>query len=124
MRRDWVLGGMAATARWSKPDAAALEKAYAEPVILAGDRPVRIPGGHFTWQVRRQLQEILGSKADLERGGFRVITSLDWRAQRLAEKWLAAAAIAPNASRRAAGAAVLTDEDPGRRARLAAHPAG
>ena len=101
-RRDWVLAGMAATARWSRLDAAALQKAYAEPVILAGDRPVRIPGGHFTWQVRRQLQAILGPEADLERGGYRVTTSLDWRAQRLAEKWLAAAAIAPNASRRAA----------------------
>src|SRR6188474_1371756 len=93
---------MAATARWSKPDAAILEKAYREPVILAGDKPVRNPGGQFTWQVRRQLQDILGPNADLERGGYRVITSLDWRAQRLAEKWLAAAAIAPNASRRAA----------------------
>jgi membrane peptidoglycan carboxypeptidase len=102
VRRDWVLGGMAATARWSKPDTATLEQAYSEPVILAGDKPVRIPGGHFTWQVRRQLQEILGPDADLERGGYRVTTTLDWRAQRLAEKWLAAAAIAPNASRRAA----------------------
>ncbi len=102
VRRDWVLGGMAATARWDKPDAAALEAAYKEPVILAGDRPVRIPGGQFTWQVKRQLQEILGPNADLERGGYRVTTTLDWRAQRLAEKWLAAAAITPNTSRRAA----------------------
>ena len=102
IRRDWVLGGMATSARWSKLDAVTLEKAYGEPVILAGDKPVRNPGGQFTWQVRRQLQDILGPDADLERGGYRIITTLDWRAQRLAEKWLAAAAIAPNASRRAA----------------------
>ncbi len=102
VRRDWVLGGMAATARWSKPDGAALEAAYKEPVILAGDRPVRIPGGQFTWQVKRQLQQILGPNADLERGGYRVTTTLDWRAQRIAEKWLAAAAITPNTSRRTA----------------------
>jgi peptidoglycan glycosyltransferase len=102
VRRDWVLGGMAATARWSRLDAATLQKAYAEPVILAGDKPVRIAGGHFTWQVRRQLQQILGPDADLERGGYRVTTTLDWRAQLLAQKWLAAAVIAPNASRRAA----------------------
>ena len=74
----------------------------AEPVVLAGERPVRIPGGQFTWQVRRQLQAILGPDADLERGGYRVITTLDWRAQRLAETWLAAAAIAPNISRKKA----------------------
>jgi membrane peptidoglycan carboxypeptidase len=102
VRRDWVLGGMAASARWNKLDIAELEAAYKEPVILAGDRPVRIPGGHFTWQVRRQLQQILGPDADLERGGYRVVTTLDWRAQRIAEKYLTAAAIAPNTSRRAA----------------------
>ena len=102
VRRDWVLGGMATSARWNKLTTAELQAAYKEPVILAGDRPVRIPGGHFTWQVRRQLQLILGPDADLERGGYRVITTLDWRAQRIAEKYLTAAAIAPNASRRAA----------------------
>ena len=102
VRRDWVLAGMASTGRWTELDATALQKAFDEPVVLAGDRAVRIPGGHFTWQVRRQLQAILGPDADLERGGFRVTTTLDWRAQRLAQKWLTAAAIAPNASRRAA----------------------
>ena len=34
----------------------------------------------------------------------RVITTLDWRAQQLAEKWLAAAAIAPNLKREGVGA--------------------
>ena len=34
--------------------------------------------------------------------GYRVITTLDWRAQRLAERWLAAAAIAPNSRAEAA----------------------
>ena len=100
VRRDWVLGGIAATGRWTKPDATTLQKAYDEPVILAGDRPARIPGGHFTWQVRRQLHEILGPEADLERGGYRVTTTLDWRAQKLAEKWLSVAALAPNRSRK------------------------
>jgi membrane peptidoglycan carboxypeptidase len=98
-RRDWVLDGIAAAGRWTQLDAAAVRAAQQEPVILIGDRPARNPGGHFTWQVRRQLQAILGPEADLEHGGYRVITTLDWRAQRLAERWLAAAAIAPNLSR-------------------------
>jgi peptidoglycan glycosyltransferase len=98
VRRDWVLAGMAASGRWTRPDASTLKKAYAEPVILVGDRPARMPGGHFTWQVRRQLQQILGPDADLERGGYRVITTLDWRAQTTAQKWLAVAAVAPNRS--------------------------
>ncbi|MEA2578814.1 MAG: hypothetical protein QOD78_2402, partial [Chloroflexota bacterium] len=99
VRRDWILQGLATAGRWTKLDPATLQAALAEPVILAGDRPVQIPGGHFTWQVRRQLQAILGPDADLKRGGYRVITTLDWKAQKLAERWLAAAAIAPNLPR-------------------------
>ena len=99
VRRDWILQGLATAGRWTKLDAGTLQAALAEPVILAGDRPVQIPGGQFTWQVRRQLQAILGPDADLKRGGYRVITTLDWKAQKLAERWLAAAAISPNLPR-------------------------
>ena len=98
-RRDWVLDGLATSGRWTQLDAATIAAAKAEPVVLAGDRPARNPGGQFTWQVRRQLASILGPDVDLEHDGYRIITTLDWRAQQLAEKWLAAAAIAPNLSR-------------------------
>jgi membrane peptidoglycan carboxypeptidase len=113
-RRDWVLDGMAATGRWMKLDGAALRAARQEPVVLIGDRPMRNPGGHFTWQVRRQLQQILGPDVDLEHGGYRVITTLDWRAQRLAERWLTAAAIAPNLSRSKAERLLDRSKIPGR----------
>ena len=113
-RRDWVLAGMASTGRWTKLDDAALRAAKEEPVVLAGDRPMRNPGGHFTWQVRRQLQQILGPGVDLEHGGYRVITTLDWRAQGLATRWLAAAAIAPNVSRKNAERLLDRSKIPGR----------
>jgi membrane peptidoglycan carboxypeptidase len=103
VRRDWILQGLATAGRWTKLEPGALQAALAEPVILAGERPIQIPGGHFTWQVRRQLQAILGPDTDLKRGGYHVITTLDWRAQRLAERWLGAAAISPNISRSRAG---------------------
>ena len=35
----------------------------------------------------------------IETGGFRVITTLDWSAQTLAEKWTAAAVIVPNVAK-------------------------
>ncbi len=106
VRRDWVLRGIATSARWTELDNAELRAALDEPVVLAGERPIRIPGGHFTWQVRRELTSILGPEADLKRGGYRVITTLDWKAQQLAERWLAATAIAPNL-KRAAGDRML-----------------
>ncbi len=99
VRRDWVLRGIAASGRWTHLTPTALRAALEEPVVLAGVRPVRIAGGHFTWQVRRELNGILGPDADLKRDGYRVITTLDWRAQRLAERYVAAATIAPNLSR-------------------------
>jgi membrane peptidoglycan carboxypeptidase len=95
VRRDWVLHNLS-TSRWTHPSQSQLDTALAEPVVLVGDQPLSYQAPHFTWQVRRQLQAILGPDASIETGGYTVITSLDWRAQQLAEKWLAAAAIAPN----------------------------
>ena len=51
------------------------------------------------WQVRKQLESILGSADAVETGGYRVITTLDWRAQQLAERSVAAAVVAPNLKR-------------------------
>ena len=84
VRRDWVLQGLETAGRWTKLTPSQVQAALAEPVVLAGERPIRIPGGQFTWQVRRQLRAILGPDADLERGGYRVTTTLDWKAQQLA----------------------------------------
>lgn len=99
VRRDWILEGLARSGRWTRLSPAELAGALAEPVVLVGDRPARVRGGHFTWQVRRQL-EALFPDVDLRTAGYRVITTLDWRAQRLASRWIAAAAVAPNLSRK------------------------
>lgn len=98
VRRDWILRNLN-LGRWTRLTDRELAAALAEPVVLAGDQPLLLRAPHFTWQVRRQLGEILGADADVETGGYQVTTTLDWRAQELAEKWLAAAAIAPNLPR-------------------------
>lgn len=95
VRRDYILQNLSSS-RWTRPTSAELATALDEPVVLQGDIPLALQAPHFTWQVRRQLQEILGPDASIETGGYTVITSLDWRAQQLAEKWLTAAVIAPN----------------------------
>ncbi|HEX6867328.1 MAG TPA: transglycosylase domain-containing protein, partial [Candidatus Limnocylindrales bacterium] len=99
-RRDWILQGIADSARWTTMTPAELTKALEEPVVLAGDQPRTMTAAHFDWQVRRQLEEILDGRDAVETGGFTVITTLDTNAQALAEKWLAAGAIIPNVSRK------------------------
>jgi penicillin-binding protein 1A len=107
VRRDWILNGLAAgDARWTHLTQTQLQTALAEPVVLAGDQAMTYKAGHFTWKVRRQLESILGGADAVETGGYRVITTLDWKAQQLAEKWLTAAAIVPNV-RRQTGESIL-----------------
>ncbi len=95
VRRDYILNHIS-TSRWTTLTKAELKAALDEPVVLAGDVPLSFRAPHFTWQVRRQLQAILGPDVTIETGGYTVITTLDWKAEALAEKWLAASAIAPN----------------------------
>ena len=98
VRRNWILDNLS-TSRWTKLSAAEVQAAIAEPVILAGDQPAVWRAPHFMWQVRRQLESILGSADAVETGGYRVLTTLDWRAQQLAERSVAAAVVAPNLKR-------------------------
>ena len=95
VRRDWILNNLS-TSRWTRLSQAQLKTALTEPVVLAGDVPLSLRAPHFTWQVRRQLDEVLKGKAPVESGGYKVITTLDWNIQAQAERWLGAAAIAPN----------------------------
>jgi membrane peptidoglycan carboxypeptidase len=100
VRRDWILRHLS-TSRWTTLDKAELQAALAEPVVLSGTTPIRFRAGHFTWQVRRQLESILGDDVVLEQAGLRVITTLDWDAQSLAQRWVTAATIVPNLKRKA-----------------------
>jgi membrane peptidoglycan carboxypeptidase len=76
------------------------EAAKAEPVILAEQGADAWRAPHFVWKVRSELGRLLCGEAQCEKidtGGYQVITSLDYRMQRLVEKWVYAAAIIPNA---------------------------
>jgi membrane peptidoglycan carboxypeptidase len=101
VRRDYILQGMT-SARWTTLSPAELEAALEEPVVLAGERPRRILAPHFSWAVQAELERLLGSREAVETGGFRVITTLDWEAQQLAERYAYAGAIIPHLPPRAA----------------------
>jgi membrane peptidoglycan carboxypeptidase len=98
VRRDYVLRNLS-TSRWTRLTPAQLEAALAAPVVLAGVKPTVMRAPHFSWAVRTQLEQLLGGKDAVETGGYRVITTLDWDAQQLAERYLYAGAILPNLPR-------------------------
>ncbi|MBI2764107.1 MAG: transglycosylase domain-containing protein [Chloroflexi bacterium] len=78
------------------------EAAKLEPVILSRQGTTPWKAAHFVWQVRRELGSILcgAENADtceqVDTGGYRIISTLDWKIQQVVDKWLFATARAPN----------------------------
>jgi peptidoglycan glycosyltransferase len=106
VRRNYILDRMKteSTLSGSRHTTAEYEAAKTEPVVLVAPADTNWLAPHFVWQVRQQLAGILcpGSTADacqkIDTGGYHVTTTLDWKMQRTTEKWVLAAAIAPNRS--------------------------
>ena len=72
-----------------------------ERVILTPPPAQNWLAPQFVWQVRHQLGTILcpatpDACEQVDTGGYKVITTLDYRLQSIAEKWVKAAGIAPN----------------------------
>ncbi len=73
-----------------------------DEVVLVSQATPRWVAPHFIWAVRDELTRRLcgpdASSCDaLDRGGLRVTTTLDYRLQKLGEKWVRAAALVPHA---------------------------
>jgi membrane peptidoglycan carboxypeptidase len=103
-RRDAVLDLMAA-GRMPLSDGqytpAQIEAEKGQPMALARQTtpPWRAP--HFVWAVQTELAgKVCGPDTptctQLEEGGLRVTTTLDWGLQQIAEKWVKASTIAPH----------------------------
>jgi membrane peptidoglycan carboxypeptidase len=101
VRRNYILANLSAS-RWTHLTDAELQAALDEPVVLTGDHPAVMRAPQFSWAVRAQLEQLLGSPDAVDTGGYKVITTLDWKAQQLAERYMTAAAIVPNIKRDAA----------------------
>ena len=95
VRRNYILSSLNDVARWTTLSPAELQAALDEPVVLVGDRPLALKAPQFTWQVRSQLDAIIGDGPPVDTGGYTVITTLDWNAQYQAERWLSAAVDRP-----------------------------
>ncbi len=84
------------------------DKAMTEPVVLTPPPNKQMLAPHFVLQVRHELGTIICGVAAadscpaVDTGGYTVTTTLDWRLQRMAEKWTEAGARAPNSKDTAA----------------------
>jgi membrane peptidoglycan carboxypeptidase len=104
VRRNYILDRMKTQSplsgkRYSVND---YERAKSEPVLLAPQLGVQWRAPHFVWQVRAELARILcpGQSVDacekIDTGGYHVTTTLNMSMQGTTEKWVYAAARAPN----------------------------
>jgi membrane peptidoglycan carboxypeptidase len=82
-RRAYVLGQMVEMGAISEAEATAADN---EAIKVAGVQITKITAPHFVFQVKQQLQQILGSEAAVTRGGFKVTTTLDMTKQEVAER--------------------------------------
>jgi membrane peptidoglycan carboxypeptidase len=113
-RRNFILdllAGGRATLTGNVYSPPQFEAAKNDPVTLAAQSQPNWIAPHFVWAVRAELTTKLCGQAptcpQLEQGGFKITTTLDVRLQKLAEKWVKAAAVVPKAKDPAAAAKAL-----------------
>jgi membrane peptidoglycan carboxypeptidase len=76
------------------------EAAKLEPVVIKEQVSATWRAPHFVWQVREALTGIVcpdhpDDCTEVDTGGYRVTTTLDWDMQKITEKWVYVAARAP-----------------------------
>lgn len=77
---------------------AQLDQALNEPIVLAPETKIIFQAPHFVWYMKSQLDRLLADRAPVERGGYRIITTLDMSAQDLAERYITAGTVLTNMS--------------------------
>jgi membrane peptidoglycan carboxypeptidase len=95
-RRNYILRNLAAGhGRWTTLSTTQLAAALNEPIVLAEEQPQLWRAPHFIWHVKSELDGLLAAagRPPAETGGYRIITTLDVKAQTLAERYITAAAI-------------------------------
>ena len=118
-RRDLILDLLAqgrTPESGSEYSATEFKAAKLDPVVLSSQAAPRWIAPHFVWAVRDELTaKLCGVDAEtctaMENGGLRVTTTLDTGLQKIAEKWVQAAAIVPHAKNPSAAAKALGFKD-------------
>ena len=96
-RRNFILGALEeGHGHFIRLTPEQLDQALNEPIILHEPEPVVFKAPHFVWYMKGQLDALLADRQPADRGGYKIITTLDWNAQQLAEKYVGAGTILPN----------------------------
>jgi membrane peptidoglycan carboxypeptidase len=105
IRRNYILDLMKTRSplSGSRHTPAEYEAAKLEPVAIKPQVSATWRAPHFVWQVREALTQIVCPDdptdcEDVDTGGYRVTTTLNWDMQKIAEKWVYVAARAPQAN--------------------------
>ncbi len=97
IRRDFILRRLAeGKGRWTSLSEEQLRAALDEKIVVKPTKARRWRAPHFVNALLPELDLILADRDPIQRGGYRVITTLDMRAQRLGEKVIKAGAVLPN----------------------------
>jgi membrane peptidoglycan carboxypeptidase len=101
-RRNYVLDLMKTRSplTGATHDPSEYDEAKDDPVVLREQVSAKWRAPHFVWQVRKDLAKIICPDTpndcdEVDVGGYRVTTTLDWKMQKIAEKYTNAAARAP-----------------------------
>jgi peptidoglycan glycosyltransferase len=99
VRRNYILKAILdGYTRWTRITPQQYLAALNEPIVLVGDKELRYQAPHFVWATKIKLDQILADRDSVEIGGYRVITTLEWKAQKLAERAVTMGATLPNLS--------------------------
>jgi penicillin-binding protein 1A len=101
-RRNYILDLMRTRSplTGTKHTPAEYEAAKLESVVITKQVSATWRAPHFVWQVREALTGIVcpddpDDCTEVDTGGYRVTTSLDWEMQKITEKWVYVASRAP-----------------------------
>ena len=96
-RRDWILGRLRdGKGRWTSLSEDQYQEALNQKIVVKQRQDIVWKAPHFVNAVLPELQLILGDRDPIKVGGYKVITTLDMKAQTLAEKYINAGAVVPN----------------------------
>jgi peptidoglycan glycosyltransferase len=98
-RRNFILRGLeAGYGHFVRLTTDQLNAALNEPIVLTEHQPFVWQAPHFVWYMKNQLDLLLADRAPAERGGYKIITTLDMHAQTLAERYVTAGTVLTNLS--------------------------